>query len=128
MFSFIDTELRLHGHPSLTPSSLVENVGPLVNVHCVMWHAPSSPEAKQVKFCMWGTSSKIVVSTQKLEVLPLVIHTVNHLFEVTVISVIFRSFFFLKVCHIPKPEYPQSAQLFSQVECCLEKQKTKQNG
>lgn len=128
MFSFIDTELRLHGHPSLTPSSLVENVGPLVNVHCVMWHAPSSPEAKQVKFCMWGTSSKIVVSTQKLEVLPLVIYTVNHLFEVTVISVIFRSFFFLKVCHIPKPEYPQSVQLFSQVECCLEKQKTKQNG
>lgn len=128
MFSFIDTELRLHGHPSLTPSLLVENVGPLVNVHCVMWHAPSSPEAKQVKFCMWGTSSKIVVSTQKLEVLPLVIHTVNHLFEVTVISVIFRSFFFLKVCHIPKPEYPQSVQLFSQVECCLEKQKTKQNG
>lgn len=96
MFSFIDTELRLHGHPSLTPSSLVENVGPLVNVHCVMWHAPSSPEAKQVKFCMWGTSSKIVVSTQKLEVLPLVIHTVNHLFEVTVISVIFRSFFFFE--------------------------------
>lgn len=129
MFSFLDTELRLHGHPSLTPSSLVENVGPLVNVHCVMWHAPSSPEAKQVKFCMWGTSSRIVVSTQKLDVLPLVIHTVNHLFEVTVISVIFRSFFFfLKVCHIPKPEYPQSVQLFSQVECCLEKQKTKQNG
>lgn len=128
MFSFIDTELRLHGHPSLTPSLLVENVGPLVNVHCVMWHAPSSPEAKQVKFCMWGTSSRIVVSTQKLEVLPLVIYTVNHLFEVTVISVIFRSFFFLKVCHIPKPEYPQSVQLFSQVECCLEKQKTKQNG
>lgn len=96
MFSFIDTELRLHGHPSLTPSLLVENVGPLVNVHCVMWHAPSSPEAKQVKFCMWGTSSRIVVSTQKLEVLPLVIHTVNHLFEVTVISVIFRSFFFFE--------------------------------
>lgn len=94
MFSFIDTELRLHDHPSLTPSSLVQNVGPLVNVHGVMWHAPSSLDAMQVKFCMWGTSSRIVVSTQKLEVLPLVIHTVNHLFEVTVISDIFRSFFF----------------------------------
>lgn len=126
MFSFIDTELRLHDHPSLTPSSLVRNVGPLVNVHGVMWHALSSLGAMQVKFCMWGTSSRIV-STQKLEVLPLVIHTVNHLFEVTVISDIFHSFFFfLKVCQIPKPEYPQSVQSFSQVECCLEKQnKTK---
>lgn len=61
-----------------------------------MWHAPSSPEAMQVTFCMWGTSSRIVISTQKLEVLPLVIHTVNHLFVVTVISVIFCSFFFFE--------------------------------
>lgn len=37
----------------------------------------------------------------------------------------FAPFFFLKVCQIPKPEYPQSVQLFSQVECCLEKQENK---
>lgn len=56
-FSFIDTELGLNDHPPLTPPSLVGNAGPLVNVHCVMWHAPSSPEAMQAKF--WAQAPEL---------------------------------------------------------------------
>lgn len=134
-FCSIDTDLRLNGHPSLTPCVIVwkrwsTSQCSLCDVACSIITRSDAGYVLHVGHELQNCYSRIVISTQKLEVLPLVIHTVNHLFEVTVISVIFCSFFFFfwKFAKYPSRNTRSLFSYSLKWNAVWKNRKTKQNG